>query len=76
MPITRSAAYALYALYVILMLQEFGMLGRVIELYGTRTHFYRCLLLGDWVSFHEGKLYVTDRECWSATWNGFGWDHN
>lgn len=65
------------ALFVVLTLQAFGMLERVIELYGTKAHFYRCLLLGDWVAFNsEGQLYVTDCEVWEAKWVNGDWVHN
>lgn len=66
-----------YALFCILTLQAFGLLAQAIELYGTRTHLYRCLLLGDWVGVNgEGQVFVTDREVWSATWVNGEWLHN
>jgi hypothetical protein len=58
-----------YALFSILTLQAFGALEAAVELYGTRTHLYRCLLLGDTVYFNYlGQLCITDRETWGASW--------
>ena len=62
------------ALWSILTLQAFGALHAALALYGTRTHLYRCLLLGDSVYFDsKGRLNISDRETWDAHWSGAEW---
>lgn len=65
-----------HALFCILTLKAFDLLDQAVALYGTRTHLYRCLLLGDVVFFHLGLLYVSDRETWDARWVAGAWVHN
>lgn len=62
------------AVWILTTLHAFGAFLAAVELYGTRIHLYRCLLLGDsmwWDS--NGRLCIGDSETWDAYWNGIEW---
>ena len=63
-------------MFYVLLVRAFGMWDQVVSLYGSPNQFIKHLFYGDHVGFtREGHMYVTDCECWSASYHNGAWDH-